>query len=996
MKPKEKRQSRTILWKLLGPITLVLLIQAVIFDGVFLRFIILPETMDDAFTILNERVINKTQYLEKEMVGRWSNIKEAEQKIIEEVEMVLEEKGASIEQIKYNGELNQEIINRVSSDITYILHKNGVTGSFIILDGPAINGEDGENTKASFYVRNLNLSNYPDGNSDVLLQRGLPSIAKKLKLPLGNNWAASLEFSSEGEDEDEKFFFEPLRAVKQYESRDSFYYGYWSDTFRLQGDYTEIITYSIPLMDSHGNVFGVMGIDLTLNYLLEFLNYKEMGGSSSGTYVLALADSREKRYHSICINAQGAKVRYAGINEFIGKPSDFENIYEFQEGGSLSFGSVQPLNLYNKDTPFVSQQWVLLGLKEEKDVLCFHNRMRWLFLVYNGVSLLVGTIGIYMAGRQVTRSIRGVVNNLNEIDPSQPVYLKKLDIEEIDELTGCIEKLSWEVAEASSQISKIIDMINAPIGVYEYKDSDKQVLCSLSMFHIMNWEGGGNGDNYVERDFFEEQMRELETYLESGSEHTYKIQRAIGFQWIKKTILKGDARTLGMLMDVTSDMVEIERIAYERDYDLLTDIYNRRAFHHQLDNLFEKSENLGIGALLMFDMDNLKYINDTYGHDLGDQYIKIFCSVIKEYEEYDSVVARRSGDEFYVFIYGFEVKEALYKVIMKVWEKLQQKDLILPNGNLYSVRVSGGIAWFPQDSCDWKQLVRYADFAMYAVKHERKGNIREFSTTEYRDNAYLLTGREALDRLLYKEEIKYFMQPIVETKGCQVYGYEMLMRSPIPELAIPSDIVKMSRIQSELYQLERVTWFKAMETYVSKIREGLIERDKKVFINSVGSYMMSDEDIQIFENTYSQYLSNIVLELTESEEGNEEYSSKKARVMKEWGGMLAIDDFSKGYNVDSILVYLNPEIIKVDMSIIRNIDQDPNRQKLLDNIISYAETRDIKILAEGIETKEELKMVIEHGVDLLQGYYISHPESNPEPVRTQVLEEIQAFKEKFT
>lgn len=130
---------------------------------------------------------------------------------------------------------------------------------------------------------------------------------------------------------------------------------------------------------------------------------------------------------------------------------------------------------------------------------------------------------------------------------------------------------------------------------------------------------------------------------------------------------------------------------------------------------------------------------------------------------------------------------------------------------------------------------------------------------------------------------------------------------------------------------------------------------------------MSKEEEADLWNRYSRYLSRVVTELTEGEPVNQEYMSRKIAVTKKWNGLIAIDDFGAGYNSETVLLDMAPDIIKVDMSLVQRIHEDPNRQLILNNILDFAGQNHITVLAEGVETKEELEFLIQCGVELFQG-----------------------------
>jgi EAL domain-containing protein (putative c-di-GMP-specific phosphodiesterase class I) len=157
--------------------------------------------------------------------------------------------------------------------------------------------------------------------------------------------------------------------------------------------------------------------------------------------------------------------------------------------------------------------------------------------------------------------------------------------------------------------------------------------------------------------------------------------------------------------------------------------------------------------------------------------------------------------------------------------------------------------------------------------------------------------------------------------------------------------------------------------------------------------MLHEEDMYDFTSEYKEYLSSIVLEIIGTEQHVIEYSEEKKGKIRDFGGMIALDNFGSGYNNDALLVISSPNIIKIDKSIIDKIDEDLGKQQLLKIFISYAQSRNIKIIAEGVENQKEMETVVSFGVDYLQGYYIGQPAMDIVPIEENVVREIKEARE---
>lgn len=215
----------------------------------------------------------------------------------------------------------------------------------------------------------------------------------------------------------------------------------------------------------------------------------------------------------------------------------------------------------------------------------------------------------------------------------------------------------------------------------------------------------------------------------------------------------------------------------------------------------------------------------------------------------------------------------------------------------------------------------------------------------------------------------------------------------MPSLKSPQEILKLAKEENCLGAIEELTWGLALEKFANHRNNGLIEANTKIFINSISNQILEETKIRDLEEQYPAYLQNIVLEVTEGECVDENFQRKKAAVMKRWNAQIALDDYGSGYNGERMLLLIAPEFIKIDMEIIRNINSNPDKCKIVENTVDYAHERGMKVIAEGIETIGELKQVIKLGVDYMQGYLFSKPQYLPPKIQDEMVQFIQFLNE---
>ena len=282
----------------------------------------------------------------------------------------------------------------------------------------------------------------------------------------------------------------------------------------------------------------------------------------------------------------------------------------------------------------------------------------------------------------------------------------------------------------------------------------------------------------------------------------------------------------------------------------------------------------------------------------------------------------------------------------------------------------------------------------YQVKHADKGRVEEFDIGVYNREAYAERTRREFRQLLSNAQVFYCFQPIFSARSGRVVAYEALMRSDLPTLRSPATIMKLAREQGALYEIERITFTKALETFDSLCRAGSVSGDAMLFVNSIANTCLSHEDGKYINNHWHELCRRMVVEITEEEAIDYEALERK-RNAPGFSGMFALDDYGSGYSNENTLLQLAPRFVKVDITIIRGIDTSPDKQQILRNVVAYAHPRSMKIVAEGVETAAELRTVIELGADLLQGYFLARPAIVPgdmAPEAAAIIRELQRRK----
>ena len=240
----------------------------------------------------------------------------------------------------------------------------------------------------------------------------------------------------------------------------------------------------------------------------------------------------------------------------------------------------------------------------------------------------------------------------------------------------------------------------------------------------------------------------------------------------------------------------------------------------------------------------------------------------------------------------------------------------------------------------------------------------------YREKDIELDKLDKFRKLVDRNEFKYNFQPIVNATNGEIFAYEVLMRTSDEIGLKPLEVLKYAEISNMLYNVERSTFFNALKYYKDNIEKF---GSKKIFINSIPSVILPDSELAKLKDMYADISDNIVVEILENDDDDDDSIAAFDNLRNILNCNIAVDDYGSGYSNDMKVLNNNPNFIKIDMSLITSIDTDSKKQLLVSNLIKFGKKYNIKILAEGVETKEELSKVIELGVDLIQGFYTARP-----------------------
>lgn len=1001
---RKQRKSKPFSSILFIPMLILTLFQIIIFFLVLLFGDEFSSIKRYSYDILNEKTTNKKNLVENLLNEKKTRVHETGSEINKIVEDILEENNKNIEDIKNDKSLVSDILSKSAESMVYLLRTNQVNDAFIILDTAELYNTDNSSEVGGFYIRDADIS--ADGvknNDDLFLECGNSSIARKLDISLDFEWSAHVNVG-ENDNSDFGFYHNTLKIARENPQLSFRYFGNWSGFSNISPLALPSMKYTIPLISDDGVVYGVMGIGLLEKSILNEIQNGDPGYNKS-CYMLAVNYGENDNSYSVLTHTG---VFFDSLNEdvfsFNSESKLYSGVYRFKEKKDVMY-SLQKMKLYSPTEMFSNQKWAVISAVSATEVMSVHDRLILMFFLSSVISMVICIIVALILNKRISMPVHKMTGTLGKYNADdETLAFESSNIKEFDELAESIVDLQVKVRNNSSRVSKIINMADVGIGVFMYDMSDQDVFVGESLTKIFRFKNEFDSDILIPMDLFMKYLNkydadnkllsspvfdpDIKESVSDNVEIVFHDDHTKSTRWLKFSLTRDNNNVVGLVQDTTNLVVEKKKIEYERDYDVTTGLFNRRAFYDRIEELFSEPGKLGVAAFVMWDLDNLKYVNDTYGHDFGDDYIKTAANVFKMFRDYNGVTARLSGDEFIIFIYGFESKDEIREIISNVEKKLNASSCLLADGTKYRIRASGGISWYPDDSPLYEMLIKYADFAMYEIKHSTKGRVSEFDINTYSKDSILVTGVEEMNRIIDEKKIRYAFQSIISVSNGKVYGYEALMRPQSDMFRSPLEFIRIARTGAKLYDIERLTWILALKQFGELMEKEIITGKEKIFINSLLNCQIKDDDIEIIESENKGYLSNIVLEFLESERSNDEFTNGKQELIRKWHAMTAVDDFGSGYNSEYALITYNPDIVKIDRAIVCCCDSDVSRKNIISNLVMLAKDKNVLVLAEGVETYNEMKTVIECGVDLIQGFYIDRPMFEPLPINSILSEEI--------
>ncbi|WP_018922842.1 bifunctional diguanylate cyclase/phosphodiesterase [Salsuginibacillus kocurii] len=546
------------------------------------------------------------------------------------------------------------------------------------------------------------------------------------------------------------------------------------------------------------------------------------------------------------------------------------------------------------------------------------------------------------------------------------------------------KNLEQAINQAQEDFQQLLDNVNACI--YRMDEALNMTYMSRNVTQIYGF-SPENDEGFAERwkrAIHPEDFDRLSTHVDRLLDGQYVqmeyrvIQPDGGIRWVEDrcTPIFKDAEPVefhGVLVDITKRKKAEDQVKHMAYHDVLTGLPNRSMFNDELQKALVRCERKNHSFAVMFiDLDRFKFINDVMGHHLGDELlIQVGERLLRGVRQGD-VVARQGGDEFIILLEDSDADEA-----KAVAERILDEFSIpftLDGEDTYT-SPSIGISLYPRDGQNNDTLIKRADAAMYMAKKYGKNNYHFYIPEEQGVVDRRITLERGLKKALRNQEFELHYQPKVELKTGEIYGVEALLRWQHPELGLvsPVEFIPLAEASGMIVPIgkwvleqacnQNKEWQKNGYYLKVAVNVSVLQFENNHFVEDVKNVLAEHE-------LAPQYLT---LEITESVMQNIDQSKRIIQELGDIGVTFAIDDFGTGYASLSAISKLPVSVLKLDKSFVSEVVHDAKASSLVKTMLDMGGNLDVDLVAEGIETEQQVEFLLHHGGGFGQGYFYSPP-----------------------
>jgi diguanylate cyclase (GGDEF)-like protein len=430
------------------------------------------------------------------------------------------------------------------------------------------------------------------------------------------------------------------------------------------------------------------------------------------------------------------------------------------------------------------------------------------------------------------------------------------------------------------------------------------------------------------------------------------------------------------IFDVTQRKIAEKKLKFRAFYDSLTGLPNRDLFNEKLSRAIaqaKKEDNLL--SVMFLDLDSFKKINDSLGHGTGDEVLRHFGQRLKSNVRKEDLIARWGGDEFIIMLPYLESLEEVKLVAQRILESLKQPFHIC--GQQLYLKTSIGIAVYPQSGETPENLIKNADAALYRTKELGRSNYQFYSPIITSENSEQLRLENLLHRALENEEFLLHYQPQINIKTGEIYGVEALLRWVHPKLGLvpPEKFISLAEQSGLIIPIGE--WVLKTACQQNKLWQKAGLPPLRMGVNISAQQFQQTDLVKLLTNILAETELDshwLEVEITETTlMQNVNLARQTLEQLCELGIHISMDDFGTGYSSLGYLKKFPFHTLKIDQSFVKDLNENPEDIAIISAVVALGHGFNLKIIAEGVETQQQLDLLRELQCEVMQGYWFSPP-----------------------
>ena len=635
-----------------------------------------------------------------------------------------------------------------------------------------------------------------------------------------------------------------------------------------------------------------------------------------------------------------------------------------------------------------------IGYETHDLIYSFFRKYLTKFIIYFLIILII-SIGFSFYLRKKIKSLNKLAKKLEKLNFRKQSKIEMIDdYFEIKNIINAVNKLLFQINTFYNKQKELIKTIMihkkeletaqkiAEMFTWQY-ECDKNTIVSHNFAFFKNKLSLNSIEDFLnhiksKETLFEkikilcekkaDSLEEIITLNISGKKYYFKVEAKL---------IQPKNLIIGICADITSEVKRQEKISFLAYHDPLTGLVNRTFLKEELKTLTSLADrNNKKIALIFIDLDNFKFVNDTFGHEIGDLLLIQIANRLKKSIRKSDVASRIGGDEFILILNNINSKEEVEKKVQEIINVLNAPIII--QDKKIEVTFSAGIAVYPDDTKNISELLQFADIAMYEAKREGKNRFKFINLSLQEKVKTFYNTLEELKEAIKNEELVLYFQPKIDIKNNKVQGVEALIRWNHPKKGIltPFHFIDVAEKGGMITSIDSYVLENTVKT-LEKWSNNPSLKDLDIAVNISANKFLEPNFVNELKSLIQKYnidTSKLQIEITETLSiQNFDYTIVILNEIKSLGIKIALDDFGTGYSSLNYIKQIPFDILKIDQSFIKDLSKDNDDLIITKMIVGVSKILRKENVAEGVENKEILNIVKNLGVQIVQGYYFSKP-----------------------